>query len=483
MELAMIESLTDVREALARQPGGWAWVGQRESDARALRDLAPFGAAFVCDSGEDLGARWPAGVCFSVERARGARRCWGNRHLEELWRGEEQPGIRRYFDFCRPPLHVVCYRSLAALEDDPRCRVLAPPLALKERFDDKLYQLELFQRLGVRTPRALAADRDALDFQALSEHLGGPFVVQAPIGSSGDTTWIIHTAAQLEAARAACRSPRVKLSAYRPLASLNVHGVTLRHHGALRVLQAAPSVQIVGVPSCTSRTETYCGNDYGALQDVSDAALQEIRRGTEAVGLAMGEAGYLGVFGMDFLLDGDQALALEVNPRFQGSTELLSRLQLMRGEIPLAALQLLQHLDLVDQVPADVLDGLSAAWARPYAAAHLIVHHLGAGPIRAASGLRPGVHVLAHDEARRLRGGEAVDRLAPRGEWLVLDNLPAPGARVDPDARLAMLETRDRVTSPDLRGLLPAADAFVAAVRRQGAALPEEEILHDHAAP
>ena len=479
----MIRSLNDLRRALARQPGGWAWVGQRESDARALRDIAPLGAAFVCDWGQDVDARWPAGACFSVERARGARRCWGNRHLEELWRGDEQPGIPRFLDACRIPLNVVCYRSLRALEEDPRCRVLAPALRLKERFDDKLVQLELFQRLGVRTPRALMTERAALDFQRLSLRLGGPFVVQAPVGSSGDTTWIIHTASALRAARAACPSERVKVSAYRPLPSLNVHGIVVRHRGALRVLQAAPSVQIVGVPSCTSRTETYCGNDYGALGDVSPAALTEIRRGIEAVGRAMGEAGYLGVFGMDFLLDGDQALALEINPRSQGSTELLSRLQLMRDEIPLVALQLLQHLELVDQVPEDALDALSQAWARPYKGAHLIVHHLGVAPITAAAGLAPGVHVLAHGEARRLRGGEAVDRLAPRGEWLVLNNLPAPGARVDPDARLAMLETRDRVTSPDLRGLLPAADALVAAIRRQGAALREEEILHDHAAP
>jgi len=73
----------------------------------------------------------------------------------------------------------------------------------------------------------------------------------------------------------------------------------------------------------------------------------------EKVGLYMGSKGFLGIFGMDFLLNGDEVLALEINPRFQGSTMLLSLLQADRGEIPLAALHVMQFMGLMEAFSAE----------------------------------------------------------------------------------------------------------------------------------
>ena len=101
-----------------------------------------------------------------------------------------------------------------------------------------------------------------------------------------------------------------------------------------------PSVQLIGIPSCVSREFGHCGNDFAAMRKFPDATIDAIERSTVAVGEWLRSQGYLGSFGVDFLVTDDDVLFAEVNPRFQGSTRTSSKIDTSMG-LPCL---LLEHL-------------------------------------------------------------------------------------------------------------------------------------------
>jgi ATP-grasp domain len=93
-----------------------------------------------------------------------------------------------------------------------------------------------------------------------------------------------------------------------------------------------PSMQLIGLSELTPRQFGYCGNDFAAAKTFSDDLLDAIEENTALIGRWMGDLGYRGAFGVDYLVQNDVPLFVEVNPRFQGSTHASSRLARVMGE-------------------------------------------------------------------------------------------------------------------------------------------------------
>ncbi len=463
----MIHGLDQVKTLLRTCQGPWAWVGQRGVDAYGVQDFISLDAVFCCDFGEAYARRWGTTSLFSVEREIGKRENWGNRDLEKLWEGPTRKRIETYIGKLNAPINTICYRSLKALEQDRRFRVLAPALALKDMFDDKLRQLELFAKLGVKTPKTYICRLDETTFAKARDLLGGPFVVQHPVGSSGENTYFITDQADFDSTRVALGPrQRVKLSKYFPVPSLNSHGIVLKTSQGLHSLAVCPSLQIVGVQGCTDRPEIYCGNDFSAAAKISNSVLDEICKIMEAVGRHMGSKGFLGIFGMDFLLHEEEILALEINPRFQGSTMLLSLLQADRDEIPLPALHVMQFMGLIDAIPQKLLEQLNSRYRLPYTGAHLIVHSLAEKPCRFEHHLQPGVHILEGDTIKRVRNGATYRDLEHPEEWCIIDNLPLQSTEIFKESRFAMIHTRKSILDSNLQHLNSYAAKFVNELQR-----------------
>lgn len=458
----MIENLYQLKNALSKCEGNWAWVGQRGIDAYTVADFVPVEAVFCCDFGEEYYNLWHKDSIFSVEKDLGKRENWGNQDLEKLWEGPTRKRIETYIGDVKTPINTICYRSLEVLEKDRRFNVLAPSLVLKDMFDDKLRQLELFYKLNVKTPDTFVSRMDETSFIDASDFLDGPFVVQPPIGSSGENTYIVSSEDDFfDAKEALGPGQRVKISKYMPVPSLNGHCVILRTCDGLRALAVCPSVQIVGVQGCTDRAEVYCGNDFTAADKVPEAVREEICTIMEKVGLYMGSKGFLGVFGMDFLLDGDEVLALEINPRFQGSSMLLSLLQVDRGEVPLAALHVMQFMGLIDDFSQEFLMQLERMYRVPYTGAHLIVHNLKETSCSIEQNLRSGIYTLFDDTFEWVRSGTTCRDVESPDEVCILGNLPSQVTEICKDARIAMIHTSKGLLDSGLQRLDSFAAAFV----------------------
>jgi hypothetical protein len=458
----MIKNLSQLKDELSKCRGTWAWVGQRGIDAFSVLDFVSVDAGFFCDFGEVYPGIFGGESLFSVEKDHGRRENWGNKDLEMLWEAPTCRQIETYIGGVKGPINTVCYRSLEILEKDRRFRVLAPPLMLKDLFDDKLRQLKLFSMLGVKTPTTFVCPLDETTFAKAGNILDGPFVVQPPVGSSGENTYFVNNEADFDRVKDILEpKQRVKLSKYLPVPSLNGHCVVLKTRDGLRSIAACPSVQIVGAHGCTSRAEVYCGNDFSAAASIPQSIREEICKIMENIGLFMGTKGFLGLFGMDFLLNGDEVLALEINPRFQGSTMLLSLLQVDRGEIPLAALHVMQFMDLIEEFTQDFLEQSKRMYRIPYKGAHLIIHSLKDKPYCIEHDMTAGIYTLVNKAIERVRDGTTYRDIKRPDEWCVLGNLPKMATEIFREARFAMVQTRKSVLGDSLQQLEPYAATFV----------------------
>ena len=458
----MIKNLSKLKDALSKCRGTWAWVGQRGIDAFTMLDFVSVDAGFCCDFGEEYARLWTEKSLFSVEKDLGRRENWGNQDLEMLWEEPTRKRIETYISGVKEPINTVCYRSLKVLENDRRFRVLAPPLMLKDLFDDKLRQLELFSILGVKTPATFVCPLAETTFSKASDILDGPFVVQPPVGSSGENTYFVNNETDFERVEDILEpSQRVKLSKYLPVPSLNGHCVVLKTREGLRSIAACPSVQIVGTYGCTNRAEIYCGNDFSAANRVPKSIREEICTIMEKIGLFMGTEGFLGLFGMDFLLNGDEVLALEINPRFQGSTMLLSLLQVDRGEVPMTALHVMQFMGLIEEFTQDFLEQSKRMYRTPYKGAHLIVHSLKDKPYCIEHDIKAGIYTLVNNSMERVRNGTTYRNIKSPDEWCVLGNLPEIATKIWQEARFAMIQTRESVLDSHLKQLESYAATFV----------------------
>lgn len=140
-------------------------------------------------------------------------------------------------------------------------------------------------------------------------------------------------------------------------------GVTVRH----------ASVQLIGVPELTTRPFGYCGNDFGLARELDPTVLDSIEGSVTAIGRWMRGYGYLGTFGVDFLIRRGIPLFTEVNARFQGSTHATSQLSSAAGE----SCVILDHLGAIlgHDCPKPVR--LTDLMAGVPDLAHFIVHWTG----------------------------------------------------------------------------------------------------------
>jgi ABC-type lipoprotein export system ATPase subunit len=106
----------------------------------------------------------------------------------------------------------------------------------------------------------------------------------------------------------------------------------------------------------------------------------------KAIGGALSQLGYRGLFGVDFVLGSDgRVFVIEVNPRLVASAALHAQLDLSQARLPLLARHVMAFVDPgADTAPLDV-------GAEPYAGGQAILHNLSEDDLAVWRGKTMGV--------------------------------------------------------------------------------------------
>jgi hypothetical protein len=135
-----------------------------------------------------------------------------------------------------------------------------------------------------------------------------------------------------------------------------------------------PSIQLIGIEPLTNRPFGFCGSDFALASQLGGDVLDRIEGDTRRIGEWMRANGFLGAFGVDYLLDPRTAelVFTEINPRFQGSTRLSCRLSVDAGEPCI----LLDHISAFLGLECAPREPLRRRMAGVHPRSQLIIHNV-----------------------------------------------------------------------------------------------------------
>jgi ATP-grasp domain len=399
------------------------WVGLRGDDIEPLADLPQLSGSF-CLAGstsqrggvettmyEDLtGVRVDPEIWDIDDRLRDpATRAFRKGLLKALAGGS---ALLPY----RPSRFI----SAVQFARQRECLYLGQFAAQQSAFEHKPWVESAVAGLGLpRIPWSYIADEEQLKARELSRQ--GRVVLRRSRTSGGQGFIQVETPEKLAKAWPEADEEFVSVAPYlADVIPVNVGAVVWRdgvtvHH---------PSVQLIGIKSCVTREFGYCGNDFGLSRDLDSTIIDQIEAGTILVGKWLLGQGYLGAFGVDFLIHQGVPLFTEVNPRFQGSTRSSCRLSVEAGE----ACLMLEHLAAWVGVSCPNQTPLRALVAETPDFANVIVHWTG-------------------EETRRVDASRLAESIRHVDHTTVSDVVTPPHLKNAKGSAVARFNLRRRVTA------------------------------------
>jgi len=177
------------------------------------------------------------------------------------------------------------------------------------------------------------------------------------------------------------------------------------------------------------------------------SALEEVRRQTERIGQWLVSLGYRGLFGLDFVFDPAtwKAFAVDLNPRWQGSTALLTQAEWRAGRLPLAAAELAYRLGVLEEAE---IRKRQEAFFQPVRAAQMSLRWHRPGWWKVTGELEPGVYSV-RPQVRYLRPGASLYDCGAPEEILVTGGAPRRGVWIGPGAHLLRVYSEQPVMDLD----------------------------------
>jgi len=399
------------------------WAGLRGDDAFGLADLPQLDSSYSILAASSQRPGFEGIAYEELSDIRVDLEAWD---IQDHLRTEAGASFRlALLDRLKAPSALVAYRpsqflSAVQFSRQQTCLNLGMFGGHQAAFEHKPWMESSLASIGVpRVPWTYIADEDQEDARAMARK--GPVMLRRSRTSGGAGLVRVDDVTQLVAAWPRAEEAFVSVTPYlEDVLPVNI-GATAWEGG---VTIHPPSVQLVGLPSCVVRPFGYCGNDFGLARNLDPAILDQIEHSVEAIGNWLRQHGYRGTFGVDFLVHDGQALFMEVNPRFQGSSR--SSALLVR-EIDEGCL-FLEHIA--------ALLGLDAPKTRSLR--------------EITSSVTPLTHVVVHwtgNESRRVDSQGFVESVLRHDATAEIDVVARKSLVMDPGGVVARVTVRDSLTA------------------------------------
>ena len=423
----------------------FGFQGLRSTDSITVENIVPLDFLIACDYGID-GPEWDKRLrYFAVERGRKKRIVWTHSSLVEAYEGALGPQIREFLSQGDKPQYIIPYRSTEFLgqlaeEAGGRLRILANPVELKSRFDDKVLFRRRAVEAGLGVPPGEVVALGSLGAKELEE-FGPVMIISERIGSSGNQTHLIDSTQALSHKRNELieklgPDALVIVTAFLDGPALGAAGVICNEKPRM----SHPSVMFTGIPGCSMHRFDYAGSDYAAYRQVSRESRRKIEEATLKIGDWIAEAGYRGIYGVDFIVHRDEPYAIELNPRVLGTTQLMTELEEIHSNAPTTTYwHLAEFLDRSDDIDAhpDLLAHLDQPDLSGF---QLLIRNTSASRVKIGHSLAPGIYTLKKKSPEFIRHGHRLREVQEQDEVLVTCSPPAKGTIVEPRGTFCKLE-------------------------------------------
>ena len=346
------------------------WAGIRGDDVEPLSDIPEVSAAFSLISQFDKRNSMQALSYESLSKVRVDPETWD---IDEHLDSPATAAFRRaLLATLSGESALIAYRpslflSAAIFARHPHCRPFGVSGALQSAFEHKPWVEVAVAQMGIpRIEWRYVADEEQVDATMVLEDR--PVMLRKSRTSGGEGFVKVDHPRDIPLHWIHISEAFVSVSPFiEDGIPVNV-GATVWKDGGVTIHH--PSVQLIGIPELVTRQFGYCGNDFGAMRDLDPEVIDQIEDSTRRIGQWMGEHGYRGSFGVDFLVHDSTPLFTEINPRFQGSTHASAQLDSEAGDADL----LLEHIGAWLDLPAPPQRPLRDIVADTPDFAHLVAH-------------------------------------------------------------------------------------------------------------
>jgi len=435
----------------------WAFLGVRTIDFIDISFLIPVEFILTGDYGKEIRLFRRHRKVFSLEKQKTpfARKDWTIESYDTNLSGrlhEEfvQCLLQRLGNYDR--ICFFCFGSPRVLERvqaqlGRKVEILSPPAELRKVFSNKVLQYASFRKLGLPVPLTDSVRLRNETYTNLSSKFGNRFVVHLSHSDSGSGTFVCYKCQDLEMLKERFPKAKALISSFLEGLSLNMHAVVIDFHNRLEVVASQPSVQLVGTKGLVRRETIWAGNDFASAHEILDrASVEKMIEEMEKIGKWMGSMGWRGIFGVDFVRDSSHKIfPLDINARFQGSTQVLTEACLHSGLVPLTVLHILQFLRC--PVPSDLVNKIRAQSFLPIPGALLVPHNLIPRRQKIRRKLEPGVYSLDNRKITFRRDGYRLSHCCDhdKKEFVITSGVPRKDTYVDIDCPIFEMQTWRRV--------------------------------------
>lgn len=313
-------------------------------------------------------------------------------------------------------------------------KLLGNSSLLNKFFEDKINFFNIANENKLPVLPAVITGLKSVDFTFCAEKFGLPFVIQFGFGWAGNSTFFINDKSQLIELQKKYGAIRVKINRF-------VKGLTVLNNAVVLpkvILQSPPAVQIKPSLNLTSMLGGTGGRQWPA--GLPDDQIYQIKQITEQVGELMRKSGYLGFFGLDFLIDTQtgEVFLSENNARLTASASFYTQLEVKNGQIPLLVYHLAAFLgeELIGNLPQNQMENAIAG-------SEIIGRNIFSRPIKIIQSLPTGIYA---ENLCLKKESYSLNKTERHEFWL---NTAGEGRIVNPEIEMLKINTYEKVCDTD----------------------------------
>jgi hypothetical protein len=303
---------------------------------------------------------------------------------------------------------------------------------INREWEDKVRFAEITNQLGVpnANSRIIKTENEnlneltnAFDFSECRK-----YIIQFSRGYSGNSTFIADNREVLRKILKNNIGRRIKIADFKK-GDTYTFDVCIGEFGTLI---SQPIFQITGFTEFNKNILGTCGNDYAYGKNLDEKIRTKLEANIRIVSDKLLCLGYRGVLGFDFVVGGNEADLIEVNPRLVGSIPAFTKLQLGAGEIPFLLLQILSFLDY------DFQNIKIVKPKREFEFSQVILRNNQTKTIVMEKILRNGIYKFSQSGIEFMKDAYCADGIASKDEFFL--DCASKGESVDPDMEYAGIQ-------------------------------------------
>lgn len=221
-----------------------------------------------------------------------------------------------------------------------RYNTINSSVEITRMFEEKLTQFDELAKF-VKFPKTIKIKLSDVTYLQIIQVLGTKFVIQFARGHTGLGTHIVNSEEQFNEIKERNLHRTVKITSFIEGQAYTINACTTK----AGVFMGGLSLQITGYSRLGALEGATIGNDWSTRINIEN--YQDIIQQTEVVGKLLYKKGFKGMFGVDFVIkESGEVFVIEVNARQTASVPMYTKIQLLKSEIPLSMLHLLEYFNL-----------------------------------------------------------------------------------------------------------------------------------------